>query len=159
MKACALHQNFSTATEPAAANATVLVVENEALTRQRLRARLAAEGCHVLEAATGAAALEQLGDTIDVVLLDQQLPDADGLEWLRQAHETSRYTTSVCTGSLILGAAGLLQGLTATTYWAVLEDLRRFGAEPTSDLGSLAGKPVRLRFALSDADLYSMRFR
>ena len=69
----------------AAANAKVLVVDNEALARRRLRARLAAEGCHVLEAATGAAALEQLGDTIDVVLLDQQLPDADGLEWLRKA--------------------------------------------------------------------------
>ena len=87
MKACAGHQNSSTATEPAAANATVLVVDDEALTRRTLRARLAAEGCHVLEAATGAAALEQLGDTIDVVLLDQQLPDADGLEWLRKAHD------------------------------------------------------------------------
>jgi putative intracellular protease/amidase len=61
------------------------------------------------------------------------LDDDTLLTWLRQAHETSRYTTSVCTGSLILGAAGLLQGLTATTYWAVLEDLRRFGAEPTSE--------------------------
>ena len=61
------------------------------------------------------------------------LEDDTVLTWLRQAHETSRYTTSVCTGSLILGAAGLLQGLTATTYWAVLEDLRRFGAEPTSE--------------------------
>ena len=87
MKTCAGHQNSSTATEPAAANATVLVVDDEALTRRTLRARLAAEGCHVLEAATGAAALEQLGDTIDVVLLDQQLPDADGLEWLRKAHD------------------------------------------------------------------------
>jgi putative intracellular protease/amidase len=61
------------------------------------------------------------------------LDDDTVLTWLRQAHETSRYTTSVCTGSLILGAAGLLQGLNATTYWAVLEDLRRFGAEPTSE--------------------------
>ena len=85
MKACAVHQNSSTATEPAAANATVLVVDDEAQTRERLRAHLAAEGCHVLEAATGAAALEHLGDTIDVVLLDQQLPDVDGLEWLHTA--------------------------------------------------------------------------
>ena len=82
-----MHQNSCTATEPAAAaaNATVLVVDSEALTRRTLGARLAAEGCDVLEAATGAAALEQLGDTIDVVLLDQHLPDADGLEWLRTA--------------------------------------------------------------------------
>ena len=85
MKACAVHQNSSTATEPAAANATVLVVDDEARTRQRLRARLTAEGCHVLEAATGAAALAHLGDTIDVVLLDQHLPDVDGLDWLRTA--------------------------------------------------------------------------
>jgi putative intracellular protease/amidase len=61
------------------------------------------------------------------------LDDEPLLAWLRQAHETSRYTTSVCTGSLVLGAAGLLQGLTATTYWSVLEELRRFGAEPTSE--------------------------
>jgi len=61
------------------------------------------------------------------------LEDEPLLSWLRQAHETTRYTTSVCTGSLVLGAAGLLEGLTATTYWAVLQELRRFGAEPTSE--------------------------
>jgi DNA-binding NtrC family response regulator len=71
----------------ASANATVLVVDDETLIRRTLRARLAAEGCHVLEAATGAAALEQLGDTVDVVLLDHHLPDADGLEWLRKAQD------------------------------------------------------------------------
>jgi putative intracellular protease/amidase len=60
------------------------------------------------------------------------LDDEPLLSWLRQAHETTVYTTSVCTGSLLLGAAGLLQGLTATTHWAVLEMLRDFGAEPTS---------------------------
>jgi putative intracellular protease/amidase len=60
------------------------------------------------------------------------LRDEPLLSWLRQAHETTVYTTSVCTGSLLLGAAGLLQGLTATTHWAVLEMLRDFGAEPTS---------------------------
>jgi putative intracellular protease/amidase len=53
------------------------------------------------------------------------------LRWLRSVHETTRFTTSVCTGSLILGAAGLLQGLTATTHWANLELLRDYGAEPT----------------------------
>ncbi len=53
------------------------------------------------------------------------------LDWIRTAHETTRFTTSVCTGSLILGAAGLLDGLTATTHWSVLDDLKRYGAEPT----------------------------
>jgi putative intracellular protease/amidase len=61
------------------------------------------------------------------------LEDEPLLGWLRTAHETSRYTTSVCTGSLVLGAAGLLEGLTATTHWANLEMLREFGAEPTSE--------------------------
>jgi YesN/AraC family two-component response regulator len=57
--------NRTSSIQPAAAaNATVLVVDDEALTRRTLRARLAAEGCHVLEAATATAALEQLGDTI-----------------------------------------------------------------------------------------------
>lgn len=55
------------------------------------------------------------------------------LTWLRNAHTTSRMTTSVCTGALLLGAAGLLDGLTATTYWAVLDDLKQWGAEPTQE--------------------------
>ena len=38
--------------------------------------------------------------------------------WIRKAHETSQWTTSVCTGSLLLGAAGVLEGLQATTHWA-----------------------------------------
>ncbi len=54
------------------------------------------------------------------------------LEWVRRAHAGSRFTTSVCTGSLVLGAAGLLQGLTATTHWACYRELAAHGAEPTS---------------------------
>jgi transcriptional regulator GlxA family with amidase domain len=57
--------------------------------------------------------------------------DARVLTWLRTAHETTRYTTSVCTGSLVLGAAGLLRGLTATTYWSCYELLAAQGAIPT----------------------------
>ena len=53
------------------------------------------------------------------------------LEWLRAAHATTRFTTSVCTGSLVLGAAGLLKGLTATTHWACHEELAAHGAMPT----------------------------
>jgi len=54
------------------------------------------------------------------------------LDWLRTAHATTRYTTSVCTGSLVLAAAGLLKGLTATTHWACYKDLENLGAHPTS---------------------------
>jgi transcriptional regulator GlxA family with amidase domain len=55
------------------------------------------------------------------------------LDWLRSAHKSSQWTTSVCTGSLLLGAAGLLQGKRATTHWTALESLREFGAEPVGD--------------------------
>ena len=54
------------------------------------------------------------------------------LDWIRSAHVTSQWTTSVCTGSLLLGAAGVLEGLEATTHWASLEQLRALGAKPTS---------------------------
>jgi len=60
------------------------------------------------------------------------LDDQPLLDWVRHVHRTTRYTTSVCTGSLVLGAAGLLRGLTATTYWSVLPFLERFGAVPTT---------------------------
>jgi putative intracellular protease/amidase len=54
------------------------------------------------------------------------------LEWVRTVHETSRWTTSVCTGSLILGTAGVLRGMKATSHWLALEALRNFGAEPVT---------------------------
>ena len=55
------------------------------------------------------------------------------LAWVREAHAGSRFTTSVCTGSLVLGAAGLLRGLTATTHWACYRELAAHGAEPTPE--------------------------
>ena len=45
--------------------------------------------------------------------------------WIRDVHETSQWTTSVCTGSLLLGAAGVLDGLEATSHWLELETLAR----------------------------------
>lgn len=60
---------------------------------------------------------------------------ADGalLTWLRTADETSTWTTSVCTGSLLLAAAGLLRGRRATSHWLALEELKRHGAEPRNN--------------------------
>jgi putative intracellular protease/amidase len=58
--------------------------------------------------------------------------DATMLGWVRTAHATSQFTCSVCTGSLVLGAAGILDGLEATTHWASMELLGSTGARPTS---------------------------
>jgi transcriptional regulator GlxA family with amidase domain len=57
--------------------------------------------------------------------------DARVLDWVRAAHATTRYTTSVCTGSIVLGAAGLLRGLTAATHWSCYGELAAQGAQPT----------------------------
>ena len=59
--------------------------------------------------------------------------DARVLDWVRHAHQTSTLTTSVCTGSLVLGAAGLLEGLAATTHWSTYPELQAHGAEPTDE--------------------------
>ncbi len=53
------------------------------------------------------------------------------LAWIREIHKTTTWTTSVCTGSLILGAAGILDGIKATTHWAAFDRLNSCGCEPT----------------------------
>jgi transcriptional regulator GlxA family with amidase domain len=55
------------------------------------------------------------------------------LAWLRHVHETSMWTTSVCSGSIILAAAGLLEGKAATSHWMAQAGLSAFGAEPKRD--------------------------
>ncbi|HEX3511373.1 MAG TPA: DJ-1/PfpI family protein [Solirubrobacteraceae bacterium] len=64
------------------------------------------------------------------------------IEWVRRAHETTTWTTSVCTGSLILAGAGLLQGRPATSHWLALEQLASLGAEPTPQRVVFDGKVV-----------------
>ncbi len=61
-------------------------------------------------------------------------------EWLRTAHETSTWTTSVCTGSLILAAAGLLEGKRATSNWQAIEELRSLGADAVEERVVFDGK-------------------
>lgn len=55
------------------------------------------------------------------------------LEWLRRAHRTARWTASVCSGSVILAAAGLLEGKRATSHWLAIPLLKGFGAIPVAD--------------------------
>ncbi len=55
------------------------------------------------------------------------------LEFLRRQAAGAKYVTSVCTGALVLGAAGLLKGRRATSHWAALEHLKPLGAIPVSD--------------------------
>lgn len=59
--------------------------------------------------------------------------DEPMLEWIRTVHATSQWTTSVCTGALLLGAAGLLAGIDATTHWLERERLAVHGAIPVED--------------------------
>jgi putative intracellular protease/amidase len=56
------------------------------------------------------------------------------LDWLRRADTTSTWTTSVCTGSVLLAAAGLLDGHSATSHWSALPVLRTFGVTPVGDM-------------------------
>lgn len=64
------------------------------------------------------------------------------VEWVRTAHTTSTWTTSVCTGALILGAAGVLDGLDATTHWIAYDQLAAFGARPTEERVVVRGKVI-----------------
>jgi putative intracellular protease/amidase len=64
------------------------------------------------------------------------------LNWVRRAHESSKWTASVCTGSLVLGAAGLLKGLRATSHWLAYDVLRSLGAEPVAERVVIEGKLI-----------------
>ena len=78
------------------------------------------------------------------------------LDWIRTAHETTQWTTSVCTGSLLLGAAGLLRGLEATTHWTVMDELRGLGAKPTARRVVEQGKIVTAAGVSSGIDMALM---
>lgn len=81
------------------------------------------------------------------------LDDERLVAWLRRAHESSTWTTSVCTGALLLGAAGILEGLRATTHWLELDTLARFGAEPVEDRVVAQGKIVTAAGVSSGLDM------
>ena len=81
------------------------------------------------------------------------LEDERLLSWLRHAHASSTWTTSVCTGSLLLGAAGLLDGVPATTHWLELDTLAGLGAQPTGRRVVFDGKIVTAAGVSSGIDM------
>jgi putative intracellular protease/amidase len=83
----------------------------------------------------------------------EQMDNDKVLDWIRQAHETSTWTTSVCTGSLLLAAAGLLDGKRATSHWLALDQLPAFGAEPTLERVVFDGKIVTAAGVSSGIDM------
>jgi transcriptional regulator GlxA family with amidase domain len=81
------------------------------------------------------------------------LGDERLVEWIRAADATSTWTTSVCTGALLLGAAGILDGLRATTHWAYTEHLADYGAEATSERVVRQGKVITSAGVSSGIDM------
>jgi transcriptional regulator GlxA family with amidase domain len=86
-------------------------------------------------------ATHSLGETSspDIILVPggpstpEHARDQKLLDWLRRTHATASWTTSVCSGSVILAAAGLLEGRRATSHWSTVKALAAFGATPVSD--------------------------
>jgi transcriptional regulator GlxA family with amidase domain len=75
------------------------------------------------------------------------------LDWIRTVHETSAWTTSVCTGALLLAAAGLLDGIPATTHWLARDLLAELGAKPVPDRVVREGKIVTAAGVSSGIDM------
>lgn len=69
-------------------------------------------------------------------------PRSGYVEWLRDVHERTQWTTSVCTGSLLLAAAGILDGVDATTHWAARDSLAELGANPVAERVVERGKVI-----------------
>jgi putative intracellular protease/amidase len=74
-------------------------------------------------------------------------------EWIRAVHENTTWTTSVCTGSLLLAAAGLLEGVPATSHWLARDMLAQFGAQPVSERVVQHGKIVTAAGVSSGIDM------
>ena len=85
--------------------------------------------------------------------IDAVLEQPEVLAWIRDAHEHTQWTTSVCTGSFALGAAGLLDGLRATSHWAQIDRLKDYGASPTHERVVEQGKVVTAAGVSSGIDM------
>ncbi|MGW1365406.1 DJ-1/PfpI family protein [Streptomyces chartreusis] len=97
--------------------------------------------------------------TPDIVLVpggpgqNVQMANETLLDWLRSADASSTWTTSVCTGSLLLAAAGLLKGRRATSHWLAIDKLAMFGAEATGDRVVTDGKFITAAGVASGIDM------
>ncbi|NUP51069.1 MAG: DJ-1/PfpI family protein [Catenulispora sp.] len=104
------------------------------------------------------AAIEDV-DGCDILLVPggRGVRDHEGrkslISWIARMHATTSWTTSVCTGSLLLGAAGVLEGLDATTHWAAVDDLEAFGAKYTPERVVRQGKVVTAAGVSSGIDM------
>ncbi len=88
------------------------------------------------------------GHGTDMVMHDEAV-----LAWIRTAHQSSLWTTSVCTGSLVLAAAGILDGLEATTHWMYMDQLAELGATPVTRRVVEQGKVVTAAGVSSGIDM------
>ncbi|WP_054768280.1 DJ-1/PfpI family protein [Lysinibacillus parviboronicapiens] len=79
--------------------------------------------------------------------------DEETLQWIQQIHETTKWTTSVCNGSLILSAAGLLKGAKATSHWGSFDILSSLGTMPTEERVVRQGKIVTAAGVSSGIDM------
>ena len=75
------------------------------------------------------------------------------LSWLQKIHAQTQWTTSVCTGSIILAAAGILQGLEATSHWAAIHLLRDYGVEPQPERFIQQGKIITAQGVSAGIDM------
>jgi len=96
---------------------------------------------------TARAAFDDLPDP-DVLLVPggtitgTLVPHHPIVGWIARAHPTTRWTTSVCTGALLLAGAGVLRGVDATTHWGMMDELARLGANPVHERVVRRGKIV-----------------
>lgn len=72
----------------------------------------------------------------------EMMADRPLIDWVKKIDATTTWTTSVCTGSLVLGAAGLLKGIDATTHWGAMTELASTGARPVEERVVIRGKIV-----------------
>jgi transcriptional regulator GlxA family with amidase domain len=115
------------------------------------------DGANTL-AITADAALDDI-ESCDVLLVPggpgsrKLLRDEALTGWIRRIDAGTAWTTSVCTGSLLLGAAGLLDGLRAATHWSAVESLESFGATYTGERVVFQGKIVTAAGVSSGIDM------